>query len=199
MSLEHSHAPDDIADRLQDGPVISYLRDWVYGGIDGAVTTFAVVAGAVGANLSTPIILILGLANLLADGFSMAAANYSGTKAELDNRHCLRRIEEGHIRRFPEGERLEVREILAQKGLSGEVLSQATDAITRDREKWIALMMEGEYGLGSIDPHPAISAVTTFVSFLIAGILPLIPFIIGLENAFTTSAAMTMASTRSRP
>jgi VIT1/CCC1 family predicted Fe2+/Mn2+ transporter len=191
---EHAHTPQEIAKRIGTPPGRGVLRDAVYGAIDGAVTTFAIVAGVAGAGLSPFVIVALGLANVLADGFSMAAANYSGTKAELDNRHRLRRIEEGHIRRFPEGERLEVREILAQKGLSGEVLSQATDAITRDREKWIALMMEGEYGLASIDPHPAISAVTTFVSFLIAGILPLIPFIIGLENAFTTSAAMTMVT-----
>ena len=73
--LEHSHQPEDIASRLASGPTASYLRDWIYGGIDGAVTTFAIVAGSVGANLSAKIILILGMANLLADGFSMAAAN----------------------------------------------------------------------------------------------------------------------------
>ena len=67
------------------GPPARYLQDWVLGGIDGAVTTFAIVAGVVGAQLSTPIILILGLANLLADGFSMAAGNYSGVKAEKDD------------------------------------------------------------------------------------------------------------------
>ena len=59
----------------------SYLRDWVYGGIDGTVTTFAVVAAVAGAELSIQTLLILGAANLLADGFSMAAANYSGTRA----------------------------------------------------------------------------------------------------------------------
>ena len=72
--LEHSHTPREIARRLHHGPQVSYLRDWVYGGIDGTVTTFAVMAGVVGANLSATVVVILGLANLLADGFSMAAS-----------------------------------------------------------------------------------------------------------------------------
>lgn len=58
-----------------------YLPEFVYGGIDGAVTTFAVVSGALGASLSAKIILILGFANLIADGFSMAVSNYLSTKS----------------------------------------------------------------------------------------------------------------------
>src|SRR3989344_3143159 len=61
-----------------------YLPEFVYGGIDGAVTTFAVVAGAVGATLSPAIVLILGFANLLADGFSMAVSNYLSTKSQTE-------------------------------------------------------------------------------------------------------------------
>ena len=64
--LEHSHKPRDIAKRLGRGPKVSYLRDWVYGGIDGTVTTFAIMAGVVGANLSSTVVVILGVANLLA-------------------------------------------------------------------------------------------------------------------------------------
>ncbi len=191
---EHGHTPEAIAMRIGDPPGRGVLRDAVYGAIDGAVTTFAIVAGVAGAGLSPFVIVALGIANVLADGFSMAAANYSGTKAERDNMRRIRRVEETHIDRFPEGERLEVREILARKGLSGEVLEKATSAITQDRENWIALMLEGEYGLSSIDPHPAKSAATTFLSFLCAGIIPLFPFIIGLEHAFFISAAMTMVT-----
>jgi len=61
-----------------------YLPEFVYGGIDGSVTTFAIVAGVVGASLSSGIILILGLANLLADGFSMGVSNYFSQKSEND-------------------------------------------------------------------------------------------------------------------
>ena len=99
--LEHDHHPHEIAKRLELGPRVSYLRDWVYGGIDGTVTTFAVVAGVTGASLSTKALLILGVANLLADGFSMAAANYSGTKAEIEEYEHVRNMEERHVEIAP--------------------------------------------------------------------------------------------------
>jgi len=90
MALEHEHTREAIRRRLQQGASPSYLRDWVYGGIDGAVTTFAVIAGVAGASLSAKIVVILGLANMVADGFSMAASNYSGTKTEVDDADRLR-------------------------------------------------------------------------------------------------------------
>ena len=62
----------------------TYLPEFVYGGIDGVITTFAVVAGAIGANLSSSIILILGFANLFADGFSMATSNYLSTRSQVE-------------------------------------------------------------------------------------------------------------------
>lgn len=61
-----------------------YLPDFIFGGVDGLVTTFAVVSGVVGASLSSSIILILGFANLFADGFSMAISNYLSSKSEED-------------------------------------------------------------------------------------------------------------------
>ena len=74
-ALEHSHTEQAIRARLARGPRSNYLRDWIYGGIDGAVTTFAIVAGVAGADLSAAVVLVLGFANLLADGFAMAASN----------------------------------------------------------------------------------------------------------------------------
>ncbi|UWQ92286.1 VIT1/CCC1 transporter family protein [Rhodobacteraceae bacterium M382] len=190
---EHSHDPQSIAARIGSPPGRGVLRDLVYGGIDGSVTTFAIVAGVAGAGLSPFIIVALGLANVLADGFSMAAGNYSGTKAELDNIRRLRQVEDRHITRYPEGERQEVREILTRKGLTGDVLEDATRAITADRDRWIDLMMEGEYGMGGVDPHPLRAALATFAAFLVAGMIPLLPFLLGLPGAFALSAWMTGA------
>lgn len=191
---DHSHTQQEISARIGAPPGRGVLRDAVYGGIDGTVTTFAIVAGVAGAGLSPLIVVVLGLANVLADGFSMAAANYSGAKAELDNTRRIRQIEERHINNYPRGEWLEAREILSQKGLEGQVLDQATDAITRNRENWIALMMEGEYGLGGISPNPLRAAVTTFLAFILAGMIPILPFLLQLDGAFALSAWMTMAT-----
>ncbi|UWR02217.1 VIT1/CCC1 transporter family protein [Ruegeria conchae] len=188
---DHGHSQQEIIERIHAPPGRGVLRDVVYGGIDGSVTTFAIVAGVAGAGLSPFVIVALGLANVLADGFSMAAGNYSGTKAEIDNIHRIRAIEEQHIRLYPDGERKEVREILTQKGLSGRVLDEATDEITSNHDNWINLMIEGEYGLGSVDPHPLKAAMATFFAFLVAGMIPLLPFLFSIEGAFTFSAWMT--------
>lgn len=191
---DHGHSQQEIAARIGAPPGKGVLRDTVYGAIDGSVTTFAIVAGVAGAGLSPFIIVVLGLANVLADGFSMAAAAFSGNKAEQDNYRRIRMIEESHIKSNPRGEWREVREILAQKGLTDRILDEATDAITKDKERWINLMMEGEYGLGGIEPNPLRAAIATFISFLVAGMVPLLPFIFKLDGAFSISAWMTMAS-----
>ena len=189
--LEHGHTPRDIAKRLQQGPRISYLRDWVYGGIDGTVTTFAVVAGVVGAELSTNALLILGAANLFADGFSMAAANYSGTKAEIEEYEQVRRMEERHVELAPEGEREEIRQIFEAKGFAGEALDSAVDVITGKRDRWIDTMMTEEHGLPPISRSPARAAMTTFLAFLLCGSIPLLPFVLGAPGSIWASTVMT--------
>ena len=144
--LEHGHDSASIRRRLAAGPPVSYLRDWVYGGIDGAVTTFAIVAGAVGADLSPRVELALStLINLVGDGFSMAAGDFSATKAERDEYALLRAVEERHVDLVPEGEREEVRQIYRAKGFRGEDLERAVSVITASRKGWIDTMMAEEY------------------------------------------------------
>ncbi|MEE9586580.1 MAG: VIT1/CCC1 transporter family protein [Hyphomicrobiaceae bacterium] len=189
--LEHDHSSDAIRERLAGDRRPSYLRDWVYGGMDGAVTTFAIVAGVVGAELSARVILILGMANLLADGFSMAAGNYSGTKTESDEREHLREVERRHIRLAPEGEREEIRQIFAAKGLEGDVLEKAVEAITADEDRWVTTMLSDEYGIAHQVREPWKAALSTFLAFLVCGAVPLLPFILNLPGAFTWSIAMT--------
>jgi VIT1/CCC1 family predicted Fe2+/Mn2+ transporter len=189
---DHGHSQAEIEARIDAPAGRGYLRDIVYGGIDGSVTTFAIVAGVAGAGLSPWIIIALGIANVLADGFSMAAGNYSATKAELDDARRLREIEERHIRKYPEGERRELREILRRKGLSGDALEGAVDQIAQNHDQWVQLMLEGEYGLASVDPHPFKAAWATFAAFLVAGMIPLLPFLFGLNDAFRLSTGATL-------
>ena len=193
MDLEHGHSQEEVDARINGRGKRPILRDTVFGAIDGAVTTFAIVAGVAGAGLSPKIIVALGLANVLADGFSMAAGNYSGTKAELDDLKRIREIEERHIREAPEGEKLELRAILASKGLEGEVLEAATETIAANKPAWIRMMLVDEYGLSPVDPHPMRAAVATFLAFLAAGMVPLIPFLVRAGPAFNASLALTGA------
>lgn len=190
--IEHAHTPEAIAERLEEGPQANYLRDWVLGGIDGAVTTFAIVAGVAGAALSSNIILILGAANLLADGFSMAAGNYSGVKAERDDYRRLHDMENRHINLAPEGEREEVRQIFAAKGFEGEDLERAVTIITASRERWINLMLEEEHGAPKVQRSPLKAGLVTFAAFFVCGSVPLLPFLAGgAENALFFATIMT--------
>lgn len=189
--MEHEHTHAAIRARLAAGPRHSYLRDWVYGGIDGAVTTFAVVAGVVGAELAPGIILILGAANLVADGLSMAASNYVATRAEHEEFRHAEAVERRHIATSPEGEREETREIFRRRGLDGILLERVVEAITADRDRWVQIMLRDEYGLPAAIRSPWRAATSTFSAFLLCGLVPLVPFIGGLPHPFWVAAAVT--------
>ncbi|MDG4647394.1 VIT1/CCC1 transporter family protein [Roseibacterium sp. SDUM158017] len=188
---EHGHSQSEVEARIGAPNGHGYLRDTVYGAIDGAVTTFAIVAGVAGAGLSPFVVLALGIANVLADGLSMAASNYSGTKAERDDARRLAEVERRHLDVDPDGERREIREILRQKGLEGTVLEEATDQIAVKREAAVRLMLTDEYGLAPLEPSPLRGALATFAAFLVAGFVPLLPFLFGVQDAFRLSAVMT--------
>ena len=176
--LHAMHTPARVSERLEAGTPQSYLKDLVYGGIDGTITTFAVVSGVVGANLDTGIVVILGLANLLADGFSMAVSNFLGTRAERQFLHKMRLEEQEEIRLIPEGEREEIRQIYAHKGFEGELLEQVVEVITSDEKVWVDTMLQVEHGLLLEGPVPGRAAWFTFVAFILAGAVPIIPFIV---------------------
>jgi vacuolar iron transporter family protein len=191
FATEHEHTHEAIRRRLAAGPRQSYLRDWVYGGIDGLVTTFAIVSGVVGAHLSARIILILGGASLIADGFAMAAGDYLATRSEEDEFRHAEAVERRHIEDFPEGEREEVREILRGQGIPDDLLERIVVSITADCDRWVRIMLRDEYGLAAALRLPRKAALLTFSAFLLCGLVPLVPFALSLNNAFWTASAVT--------
>ena len=154
------------------------IEDFVYGGTDGAITTFAVVSGAFGASLSISVILILGFANLLADGFSMSIGNYLSRRTNKEYIEKERRKEEWSIDNLTKEEKEEIREIYKNKGLEGDLLDDIVKVITSKRKVWIDTMMREELGLVDDKKEPKDTALTTFIAFNILGLIPLSPFII---------------------
>lgn len=173
------------------------MGDAVLGAIDGAVTTFAIVTGVVGADLSSSIVLILGIANLLADGFSMAVSNFLGTRTDAEDLAKRRADEERQIEVIPEGEIAEVREIFRQKGFEGKVLEEIVEVITADRELWVNTMLREEHGLQLEGPSPWKAGGVTYVAFAAAGAMPLLSFAVeaifpgSVSNEFLWSAIIT--------
>ena len=172
MNEANLHQESRYFQKLQE-----YLREFVYGGIDGAVTTFAVVAGGFGADLDAGIIIILGFANLFADGFSMSVGAYLSAKSDKENYSKHQTIEYWEIENLPEIEREEIRDIYKAKGFKGELLKKVVDQITSDKDIWVAEMMKDELNLMEETKSPFKIGVATFVSFLIVGFIPLLVYL----------------------
>jgi VIT1/CCC1 family predicted Fe2+/Mn2+ transporter len=190
--LAASHTPEAIQARLAAEPNASYLRDWVYGGLDGAITLLAVVAGVAGAGLSTEIIFVLGLGNLVADGFAMAAGNYSATRTERDEYPHLLAEERRHIAEIPEGEREEIRQIFAAKGFAGGALDEIVATITANEADWARTMMMEEHGRTPPLKSPLMAGGVTFLAFVLSGLVPLVSYL--TSASFPVSIAATGAS-----
>jgi VIT1/CCC1 family predicted Fe2+/Mn2+ transporter len=173
-----------------------YLGQFVYGGIDGSITTFAVVAGAAGAELSSSIVLILGFANLLADGFSMSVGAYLSQKSERDNFEKYKTTEYYEIETMPDIEREEIREIYRLKGFEGELLERVVEVICADKDRWVDVMMKEELGMIQEQKSPFAIGLTTYISFLLVGTIPLMAYVwdysVGFEgNLFLTASILT--------
>lgn len=189
-----NHPPSNISERKGH---YSWISDFVYGGIDGAVTTFAVVAGVEGASLPISIVLIMGFANLFADGFSMATGKYLSDKSRKEQFEKIREIEMRHIKEKPNLEKEEIREILQHYGFGGKDLVRATDIVTSNSEHWVDLMMRNEFHLTQENIYPLKGAITTIISFMVIGFIPLIAYTFRpfLELSNTNTFRLTAAST----
>lgn len=191
--LAEEHHPDVIRENLKRPRKQNVVADAVLGGIDGCVTTFAVVSGVVGAGLSPAVALILGFANLIADGFSMAISNYESIKTTDEHIRSVRESEQEHIDMIPEGEREEIRQIFRNKGFSGDVLESIVETISSDHRLWIDTMLTEEHGLEKSSRNPIQAALSTFGAFVLVGAMPLLPFLwngIGAKTQFTVSACL---------
>ena len=173
-----------------------YLGEFVYGGIDGCVTTFAVVAGSVGAGLDSAIIIILGFANLLADGFAMSVGAYLSNKTKKDNYNKHKQIEYWEVDNLPELEKEEIRVIYKEQGFEGELLEEVVKVITSDKDRWVNVMMKEELVMFDEDKSPVIIGGVTYFSFILIGIIPLLVYVMDYiypfnYNLFLLSSILT--------
>jgi VIT1/CCC1 family predicted Fe2+/Mn2+ transporter len=177
-----------------------YMKSLVYGGLDGVITTFAVVAGVEGASLAPTVLLILGAANLLADGLSMSIGDYLSTRAEQEYSRAERRREEWEIEHYPEGEKQELVELYIAKGMSEDDAREVVERIARYPKTWADVMMLEELGILEDNESPLKSALATFFAFAVLGSVPLLTPIAALfwprlsSVAFPVSSILTAAA-----
>jgi len=181
-AMKKAHTHEAIENEHQAQTHGEYVGDMVFGALDGIVTTFAVVAGAAGAGLNPSVILVLGFANLFADGLSMAVGNYLSRKSDQSYYNAEKGREEWEIDNYPEGEKEEIRVIFARKGFKGKELDQIVSIITSKRDVWIDTMMTDELGLMPEQKSPVKAGLYTFSAFVLAGFVPLFIFVVSIFN-----------------
>ena len=171
-------------------PFSTYLKEIVYGGNDGIVTTFAVVAGFTGANTSLGslgymTVLLFGLANLFADGTSMGLGNFLSTRSEHDRFHKEKNKELKEIKENPQMEEAETQELLMQRGFSRQDAEILVGRYAKNKEYWADFMMRYELEMSDPSENPVLTALATFLAFVTFGFIPLIPYILFKNNSQT--------------
>ncbi len=154
-----------------------YVKSIVYGGLDGIITTFAVVAGVAGAGLAAGIVLILGFANLIADGISMAVGDYLSSKSEKEYYDAEREREKWEVDNYPKGEEKEMIELYTRQGLSEKDAKCMVEVLKKNKDVWIDTMMVEELNLIKSDESPVMNGIVTFFSFAFFGLIPLLVYI----------------------
>ena len=168
-----------------------YFKEVIYGGIDGIVTTFAIVAGFAGAALSNnevtqlsfAVVLLFGLANLFADAASMGLGSFLSVRSEKDLYHVKRDEELAEMRANPELEIRETIDVLVAKGFSAADAQTLASIYKGNEDYWLDFIMNHEHEMP--DPrseNEIFTGIATFMSFMVFGSIPLLPFI------FVTSA-----------
>ena len=135
------------------------------------------MAGGYEANLDAGILIILGFANLLADGFSMSVGAYLSAKSEKDNYDKHEKIEYWEVENLPEVERSEIEDIYRAKGFKGDLLQKIVDHICSDRDLWVAEMMKDELGMMRDSKSPFKIGLATLISFVLVGLIPLLVYL----------------------
>jgi len=177
----------------EHSPSGKYIKSFVYGGLDGTITTFAVVAGVAGASLSASIVLILGFANLIADGISMAFGDYLSTKAEKEYGSAERKREE-RATRFPKVEKKSLIRIFSEQGFSKKDTESIANILCKNKKVCVDLMLAYELGIAKKKQDPFKNAAATFGAFVLFGFVPLIAYVFSKTASIFQQDTFFMAS-----
>ena len=182
------------------GRTQEYLKQIIYGGNDGIVTTFAIVAGFAGAaadgvaQIGGLAVLVFGLANLFADAVSMGLGEFLSLRSQHDLYRARRDSELREIKSNPQHEQMELFEILRQRGLPAGEADTTAAILARHPEMMADLMMTYEFGMQDPDEEsPALNGFFTFGSFVLFGSVPLVPYFLydPTDRTFALSLAAT--------
>lgn len=178
---EHSNTPSE------------FIKSMVFGGLDGIITTFAVVAAVSGADMSGDVVILMGIANLVSDGISMGLGDYFSEKSEKDYIKNEWKRETWELKNYPEGEKAEMVELYEEEGMTKEDATVIVETFAKYPEKFVNLMMVDELGLEKWDEDDAgglwKQGMVTMLSFWFFGAIPVAGYAIidaaGVDNKTT--------------
>ncbi|MDB5288305.1 MAG: iron transporter [Mucilaginibacter sp.] len=159
------------------------VRDIVIGMADGLTVPFALAAGLSGAVSSSGLVVTAGIAEIVAGSIAMGLGGYLAGRTEVDHYQSELKREYDEVKRVPEQEKIEVKQVFAEFGLSHSLQNQIADELAKDKKKWVDFMMRYELGLEEPNANRATkSALTIGLSYIVGGIIPLSPYIV-IDNA----------------
>jgi VIT1/CCC1 family predicted Fe2+/Mn2+ transporter len=170
----------------------NYIRDLVFGFGDGVNTSLGIVAGVGGAIITADVVILAALVGMFTGAKAMAVQNYLAVKSQRQILESEIKREEYEIETMPNKEKQEIEEIYRLKGFEGEELKKVVDKVTSNKEVWLKTMLTEELGLNlEILGNPLKGALVMFGSFLLGGILPILPYFVvkaGLMSSVTAIA-----------
>lgn len=155
----------------------NYIRDLVFGFGDGVNTSLGIVAGVGGAIIAADVVILAALIGMFTGAKAMAVQNYLAVKSQREILESEIKREEYEMQTIPEKEKEEIEEIYRTKGFEGEELNRVVNKITSNKDVWLKTMLTEELGLNlEILGNPLKGALVMFGSFLLGGILPILPY-----------------------
>lgn len=173
------HGQENIEEHQEEG---GFLKPLIFGGMDGILTSFAIVAGAAGGQLSVPVVLVLGFSNILADALAMGVGEFLSSKAENEWILSERKRESWEMETYPEGEIQEMIDIYVERGMSQEDATSVIRTMSKYKEFFVDVMMAEELALQIPEENHVTESmkegVVMFFSFASFGSLPLLGYVI---------------------
>ncbi|MFE9805553.1 VIT1/CCC1 transporter family protein [Streptomyces sp. NPDC005227] len=157
-----------------------WLRPAVFGAMDGLVSNLALMTGVAGGNVAHQTIVITGLAGLAAGAFSMAAGEYTSVASQRELVEAELAVERRELRKHPMDEERELAALYEGRGVEPELAREVARQLSRDPEQALEIHAREELGIDPGDlPSPTVAAVSSFGSFALGALLPVLPFLLG--------------------
>ncbi|MDQ1030050.1 VIT1/CCC1 family predicted Fe2+/Mn2+ transporter [Streptomyces umbrinus] len=157
-----------------------WLRPAVFGAMDGLVSNLALMTGVAGGAVSHRTIVITGLAGLAAGAFSMAAGEYTSVASQRELVEAELDVERRELRKHPKDEERELAELYQARGVEPDLAREVARQLSTDPEQALEIHAREELGIDPGDlPSPSVAAVSSFGSFALGALLPVLPYLLG--------------------